>query len=356
MDERLNQPDRDGGDAGKELAEELLQIQPEQPSGSTIRKGRKGTLGLARSAVLGGMYTRYVDRRIAGAEPERKPLDLRLIDRVAGWKLGRTSDTSPVSAEDEHEVLEDLETVYRDVWRWHGTGRYQHRGGQTVDILGEMITDGGVKPHLDRIDPLGDQEMFSTAKARMYARPYADMHHDQQVPLTYRYGKASKWARYFMAPYPIEAAAEAKLWRKEVRRDFAAGATESMKEFQGKFNQTPQTELQQIYDMLDEGSDIQGNYPILIGFAEGAFEDIVKSKALARHESRSGELVPWDKITHLEVPLANVEETRHLLEEAGQIMVPVMPIEMGELYSSKFEFTDLVSGTPLELSKKPTTG
>ncbi len=346
----------DGGTLGRELADELLQAQAAE-AGEThhksVKPSRKAMRSLAKSAVLGGMYTWYLDRRIAGSEGEAKPLDLRLIDRLAGRKLGKTTEVSPVSPEDEAEVLEDVEMIYKDVWRWHGTGRYQHRNGEVTDILQEMIRDGGMKPHPDKLDPVaGEMLSISTSPSRMYARPYADMHHDRDQPLSYRYGKASKWAKYFMAPYPIEAAMEAKLWRKEVRGEFRKGAEESMVNFQGKVSEAPESENSAIYDMLDEGSDIPGNYPVVAGFREGAFEDVVQSEALARYESRSGEFTPWERLTHLEVPLENIKETRRMLEEAGQINIPVIPLELGEYYCSKFDFTELVAGKPLELSKK----
>jgi len=272
---------------------------------------------------------------------------------VASRKLGRQPEAAPVSPENDHEVLQEIESIYAHVWRWHGTGRYQHRNGETIDLLQQMIEDGGMTPQLDKLDPVAREMLsISTSPSRMYARPYADMHHGRDQPLSYRYGKASKWAKYFMAPYPIEAAMEAKLWRKDVRRAFRRGAEESMANFQGKTNRTPEAANSMIYEMLDEGSDIPGNYPMLIGFREGAFADTVKSKALARHESRSSEHTPWERLTHIEVPFENVEETRRQLEEAGQLLVPVIPIELGEYYCSKFDFTDLVSGKPLELSKK----
>lgn len=289
----------------------------------------------------------YADHRIKN-NPEKKPLDLQLIDRFVAKRLALQSETNlelPDGA--EKEVLKEIQTLYSSVWRWHGTGRYEHRNdSEIVDVLHMILKDNGLLPQPDTIDHItGPSDSISTARSRMYARPYADMHQDRDQPLSYRYGKPSYWGKYFMSPVPIEVAIEGKLWNKKNREEASPEVYSGMQRWRDKVNKTPHT--LGLYNALDEGSDIAGNYPILIGLKEMAFEEGPISKTLARHESRSTTNITIDSFTHIEVPLNKVDEVRQILEQNNQTNLPVIPIELGEYYCSQFEFSDLASGRPL---------
>lgn len=291
-----------------------------------------------------------VDNRIKN-NLGKKPLDLRLIDHMLKGNLKKQSgETSQLLKETEMEVLKEIETVYSQVWRWHGTGRFEYRDENTIDVLKQIISDNGLIPQPDKMDTtVGAMESISTASSRMYARPYADMHNDRDKSLSYRYGKGSFWSKYFMAPAPVEGAIELKLWQKEPRDKFGETMLRALHGWKRKINKTPR--VKGLYNGMNEGSDIKNNYPILIGLKQSAFVAIPISKTLSRHESRSTDAIPFSAITHIEVPSVNVEETRQLLIVNGLGSLPVIPIEVAEYYCSKFKFSDLVSGRPLTLNK-----
>jgi hypothetical protein len=295
------------------------------------------------------MYSIYVDRRSGAGERARKPLDIRLVDSFVAKRLAKSTEAAPVPPDEEAEVLAEFDAVYQEAWRWHGTGRYQHRGGRTIDILREIAREGGLRPHEDVMDPIvGEMDSVSTAASRMYARPYADMHQDRIEPMSYRYGKASYWAQFFVSPIALEGLIELKAWRKGPARDRARKVgSEGLSKWRNKVNESPWQK--NIFPIFDQGSDIAGNYPILIGIKEGSFHEVQISKTLSRFESRSEHLVPIEAFSHLEVPLNKVAETRARLAAGGYSSIFVLSIELGEYFCSKQSFSDLISGDRLSL-------
>ncbi len=285
--------------------------------------------------VLGRIAcTLYVDSKNRKTD---KTLGIRMVDQYISKKLADASE-APLPQPD-HERIRGL---YATAARWHGTGRLQTRNGTVVDILAEIAQSGGLLPHRDPIDlKTGDGDFISTSRARMYARPYADMHHDRQKALTYRYGTPSFWGKYFMGSVPYETLLEAKLWRRQNRDHYRQIALPAMIQWRDKVN--IESYRCDIYDALDRGSDIPGNYPILVGLSDTAFEEVAVSKAIGRHESRSRQLIPLIHVTHLEVPLEHIAETCRIFEDA-ETPVEVIPIEHGERYCSQLSFSDLVSG------------
>ena len=62
-------------------------------------------------------------------------------------------------------------------------------------------------------------------------------------------------------------------------------------------------------------SDIEGNYPILIGIVAET-KDLIETTPIARRvERRSLKLITLTQCTHIEVPLQNVAETEKILED-----------------------------------------
>ena len=224
MDEHVGPPVQRSHANGEQLAQELQGIQQENnPEAARRWRARGNITGREVARAFGrAMYSIYVDRRSGNEERAKKPLDVRLIDRFVAKRLAKSTEAAPVSPDEEAEVLAEFDAVYQEAWRWHGTGRKQHRGGQTVDILREISGEGGLRPHEDVMDPIvGEMDSVSTSASRMYARPYADMHQDRTEPMSYRYGKASYWAQFFVSPIALEGLIELKAWRKGPARDRA---------------------------------------------------------------------------------------------------------------------------------------
>ncbi len=337
--------------SGDQLAPELQGIQQESnPQAARRWRARDNVTGREVAKAFGrAMYSIYVDCRTGAEDRAKKPLDIRLIDRFVAKRLAKCTKAAPVSPDEEAEVLTEVDSLYQEAWRWHGTGRYQHRGGQIVDIFQKITDEGGLRPHEDAMDPIaGEMDSVSTAASRMYARPYADMHQDRSEPMSYRCGKASYWAQLFVSPIALEGPIELKAWRKRPIRDRALKAgSEGLSKWRNKVNESPRQKG--IFPIFDQGSDIAGNYPILIGIQKDSFYEVQISKTLSRFESRSEHRISIGVFSHIEVPLDKVEKTRTTLEEGGYSDILVFPIELGEYFCSKQSFSDLISGNRLRL-------
>lgn len=88
------------------------------------------------------------------------------------------------------------------------------------------------------------------------------------------------------------------------------------------------------------GSDIESNYPLLIGIAKGTRE-VIDTMPLARAvEVRSLQPVMLKDFTHIEVPLEKVKETEEFLKIKG-ISVPVLPLEFVDIYLANVPLKNL---------------
>lgn len=233
-------------------------------------------------------------------------------------------------------TIAKVERASKQTEYWHGTGRYQYRDGEVIDVLKGMIEQGGLLPHRDDIDLVGAMDSVSLARSRTYARAYADMHENGERGK--RNGSALLWAAAFIGPLALEIAKEGKVWRSEnrqrIKEHFSASNSAKWHE---KVRQEPTGTL----GIFARGSDIQGNYPILFGIKEGTVTPAKTSESVAVHEVRSTEPICFSNLTHIEVPEIRVLETQAMLKEAGY-EVPVMAIEDFEAYASHRSFAEQV--------------
>ncbi len=89
------------------------------------------------------------------------------------------------------------------------------------------------------------------------------------------------------------------------------------------------------------GSDIDGNYPVIFGVRFGAAELADTSKSVAVHEARALNPITFEAMTHVEVPMANIDETVMLLKDSG-VDIPVYAIEDFEAMTYYQSFTKIV--------------
>ena len=95
------------------------------------------------------------------------------------------------------------------------------------------------------------------------------------------------------------------------------------------------------------GSDIEGDYPILIGIKP--LDNTTTPSALATHETRIEGGVNLNDFTFLEVPRDKIAETKSILEQYNLGDLPVFALETGEDYAfahpeaSDSEYQNLVS-------------
>jgi hypothetical protein len=236
---------------------------------------------------------------------------------------------------------EQIKQLYRNVWVWHGTGRYDRRGDTTVDVLGEIVSPDeeghprGFLPHKD-VWAGNEQETISATVTRPYATLYSDMHFVQGAEEMVfkdkrRLQLARRTAPHALSlirrlPHILRQRQTAAKWMEEKTGEKVEG---NIWKAAIKFG--------------SRRSTLPGDYPILVGFKPGAFEPISVPGYIAATEVRTDKPISLDHVSHFEVPLRNVAETIAFFEEKG-IAVPILPREFGERYSSEFTDEEIVTG------------
>jgi hypothetical protein len=278
----------------------------------------------------------YLDWRLRKPKRRRAP-DIVMIDFVMSRAIPLTS-LEPFSEKERQRYIDATSrTIY-----WHGTGRLQYdRQGGTVDVLEQMLKRGGVQPFKDVFD-IKHGEMFSisVARQRMYARIYADMHVHGGANLRERYGRPRFWMYYFIMAVNLHATRELGLWNPKTRRtQHAAWRKQGKEVWAAKVHQNPSESAGKFFD---NGSDIAGNYPILIGIKRADHTFLKTADYVARYESRIGSNVPVEAFTHLEVPKAKLVEVQKLLKKYGYTDTPAFAFEQCEQLQASRLFSELV--------------
>lgn len=257
------------------------------------------------------------------ARTGRSPRRLRVLDKALSPK-SRLPLLAATTYKHIAKVME--QTTY-----WHGTGRYQYRVGKVVDVLDYIATHRELQPALDPFEVSGQMQSISFARARIYARAYADIHRDPGV-LAERYGTSAFWSVVFLADYVLEAARDEGGLRRVIQRLQQNGKDE----WHAKVNQQPLS----VFSTFAAGSDIPGNYPILFGVH--AIAELPVSRAIAIHEARSAEPTKLDsQVTYLEVPRAYIKETEEVLAKHA-IDLRVYALEDFEHYAATLPASQLM--------------
>lgn len=197
---------------------------------------------------------------------------------------------------------------------WHGTGRYKYENGEVVDILKEIVATDALAPQLDGWDRKNpDAKSVSLARSRAYARLYASLF----LPANQRSWKELwmrlVWSWRYLLPSLMLALSE-----------YAADPFTEYKQksrlWTSKLSRKPRS---LFYFFLWGGTDIQENYPIVIGIRAGTVRPMNGSRFISLHEDRSEDAIPLESFSHIEVPEQHVAATRELLEGARQA-IPVL--------------------------------
>lgn len=250
------------------------------------------------------------------------------------------------------EMYPIVEDSYANAFSWHGTGRYKHENGGIFDILDSIMRNNGLVTHNDEFDiTIGKVPNISLATTRMYAALYAKMFFEEGKSLQNQYGRLRLWAMYFLGQIPLMALA----YRKEIKisEDQKRRSNEILSKATNSWIAKVTAKDVGPIEIFEAGSDIVGNYPILFGIKDGAYEEAPMTIALKKHERRSQLPINLSYFTHIEVPLENVEETRDLLKGYGlEDTLPIIPMEYGEQFCRQFTFTQLVTNRNLVLSER----
>jgi hypothetical protein len=283
---------------------------------------------------LAGVAGRVTGNAIRRQERSGKPIiTVKIIDSL-GTRLLKEKPLSTTTRESIQEAFEASKY-------WHGTGRYQYKNGERVDVLNFIITHRALTPQHDTLDLTGPMESLSLAKSRMYARAYADMHGKASKEVD-RHGSSTFWAWTFAGDIYGELINETKLWKRKnriaSRKHFNEGGTSS-------WPSKVSTISMPVPEIFNRGSDIEGNYPILFGIRDSSFKAAATSRSVAIHEARSLQPLSLDgDVTHIELPRAHLNEVLALLKQNNLTAVPVFTIEECEQYASELPLSKLIAG------------
>ena len=262
----------------------------------------------------------------------------KLLDRTAHKRIIKTKTLRQFSSSE----MSEYQKLTKSTQFWHGTGRWQHGERGTIDVLKSFCDTGGLKPARDVYAVFGGSNQhiihsISLCRSRMVARSYADMHGLGWKEKN-RYGDALTWTSYYYSLFyarlftvnGITMLRRWKTWRS-LSHDEHGDNT---------WGKKVNTQARDVWDIFCLGSDILGNYPILIGVKELASQ-VELEKPMRYYEVRADRRIAITNISHIEVPRDKQDEMRELLLSCG-IDIPVTSIELGEYVSVQKHFTELL--------------
>jgi hypothetical protein len=256
-----------------------------------------------------------------------------------------------------HSYLPLIERCYTHAGYWHGTGRYQYRHAResryensdshcVANVFESILDAGALQTHRQELWVTHDgefKETVSVAPTRMHARLYSHIHLREGVWLEYVFGGTRFWTGFFVLLGILQLVQRNQLDKRTSikfgllsKNIFAYGRVWASAVCNlDKYKISP---LWRVYDLR---SDIVGNHGVLFGIKHEATQHGDVFTIAQSLEVRVDHAIPLTDMTHIEVPLKHVEETKKLLEEK-KISLPVIPLEFGELYCSQFPLSTLV--------------
>ncbi|MBC7837014.1 hypothetical protein H7X87_04560 [Acetobacteraceae bacterium] len=255
-----------------------------------------------------------------------------------------------------YAYLPEIESYYDQAGYWHGTGRYHYYHGDdsryegvntkhVVNVLESILDHRALTGHQD-LWITGDgkfEKTVSVAPIRMHARLFAHIHLREGVWLPYVFGGTRFWMGIIIAL----ASKELIFTLRGDGRTFLKNALlnrTSLKNFRtwaSAIRNLDDFKVLPLWRAYDLRSDIVGNYAILFGIKRSAIQGDGVLPFIKGLEVRVAKSIRLGDMTHIEVPLENVEETKRILS-AKNISLPIIPLEFGELYCAQFPFKKLV--------------
>ncbi len=261
---------------------------------------------------------------------------IKILDRYAQKHFINPVSLKGFSMDD----LQEYSDVARAATLWHGTGRYQHSDGEIIDVLQEILRGKAIRPVEDAYAVFSGGKVMSSISLtplRIIARNYADTH-GRGYREKNRYGDALMWTSYFYGLF------YARMYTRDyfkVRKYYKMwyGLTHD-NQGHNLWGKKSNRNARDVWDVFGLGSDIDGNYPVIFGIKK--VEDTVRlSPTFADYEVRTPSNVGLNYISHLEVPLKHVCDVKTILKK-HLVLLPVLPLELGELQSSRMSFSELL--------------
>ena len=262
----------------------------------------------------------------------------KALDTIAKRKIINVNDLLSFDNSD----IREYQKLTKETQFWHGTGRWQHGKDGIVDVMKSFCDIAGLKPSRDVYAVFGGSDRhivhsISLCRSRMVARSYADMHGLGWKEKN-RYGDALTWTSYYYGLF------YARLFTvngvKMLRRWKTWRTLSHDENGDNTWGKKVNKQARDVWDVFCLGSDISGNYPILIG-VRSLDSQLKLEKPMSHYEVRSDKRIGVANISHIEVPRDKQDEMRELLLSCG-IDIPVTSIELGEYVSVQKRFTELL--------------
>ncbi len=177
---------------------------------------------------------------------------------------------------------------------------------------------------------------ISLTKNRIYARAYVQFHQFERTPLLYEYGTTKFWfhtlgiKQLFTNNFGHNIISVMKM---RTNKDF----DNRFRQWAGYVRKDIKKHPISLLSFYKLRSDIYGNFGILFGIKKPSVQEIPFNSTIDRYEVRCIKAITFKQMTHAEVPLANVEETKKIFG-GNKIKLPVLPIELSEIYCNSLNY------------------
>ena len=254
-----------------------------------------------------------------------------------------------------------IKSTLEDTEYFHGTGarHYANNGhkyygidhNQINDSLGSFLKNG-ILPQKDIFNEVfdGSSGTISLTKLNLYARVYASLFLEEGNDLEYEFGSRAFWWRYLLLKMVIDSLTDTKFIADKIRGSISRvldsekreryleerrKRKEMIQNWTSSFRKDKKYIKKPIGVMEKAKSDIKGNYPIIFGIKSGTIETIPLSiRSVGMYESRTKKPISPEAFSHIQVPLKNLEEAQHKVDETA-LDLPVIPIEFVEIIASE---------------------
>lgn len=250
--------------------------------------------------------------------------------------------------------LPELHRCYSEAGFWHGTGRFHYihqndsryegmKKGHVLNIFESILTHGGLNNHQDLwYNEEQFQKTVSVAPTRMHARMYAHIHLREGTWLEYVFGGTKFWMGIIAVLAIKEICSPLTKRNRSLVKNALLNkkALDSFRIWASAIRNCSEFKVLPIWRAYDLRSDIPGNHAVLFGIKHSAIQEGT-NPFIKNFEVRVTRPISLNEMTHIEVPMENIADTKKLLEEKG-IRLPVIPLEFGELFSSQLPLSKLL--------------
>lgn len=263
--------------------------------------------------------------------------------KLLPYRTNAKSFKQEKAAEFQH-YLPQISALYTQTTHWHGTGRYHYQHSDDsrykninddtlIDILDAILGSGGLKTYIDPWINSGDKTV-SLATVRMHARVFALVHTYEKNTLSYELGSIKFWLRLYFLLLFVWLFSNFWSQRIFIKSLFRRSFFKDIQNYSNTIRKPTGEKTGSIFDIFRSEipvSNIEGNYPILIGLCIESTDLIETIPLTHKVEQRSLKPITLTQFTHIEVPLEKVFETERMLKNRNLSLL-VIPIEFTDVY------------------------